>query len=72
MLYVNLFPDSDALLETVPQGEASIPLKLSEEAAEALVEMVKCDRASAALAQLFLAGRTAGERSVRRGLPPVA
>ena len=27
MLYINLFPDGDALLETVPQGEASIPLK---------------------------------------------
>jgi hypothetical protein len=67
MLYVNLFADGDALLETVPQGEASIPLNLPDATVEALSALLTCDRMSAALARLFLAGCTAGERAVRRG-----
>jgi hypothetical protein len=69
MLFVNLFADGGALVETVPQGETSVPLNLPEETAAALAALLKCDRVSAALARLFLAGVTAGERSVRRGAP---
>jgi hypothetical protein len=67
MLYCNLFADGGALLETVPQGDASMPVNVGEKTAEALAKMLTTPERSAALAQLFLAGATAGERSVRRG-----
>jgi hypothetical protein len=69
MLYVNLFADGGALLELHPQGDASIPVPLPDGAAETVRELLTSERASAALARLFLAGATAGERAVRKGKP---
>ncbi len=64
MLYVNLFSGGGALLEREPQGDASCPVDLPEHEA-ALTELLTTPEASAALARLFLAGATAGERAVR-------
>lgn len=69
-LYVNLFADrSSALLETTPQGEASIPVNIPAAAGSVVEALLTSEEASSALAALFLAGATAGERAVRRGKP---
>jgi len=68
MLYVNLFIDGGALLETAPQGDASIPLNLADDTAQALAALLSTPERSAALAQFFLAGATEGERAARRGM----
>lgn len=85
-LFCNLFKDSLALLERHPQGDASVPVRLTAGAAgeatlqyllpeleEALAALLDCPETSAALAALFLAGVSRGERAVRGGcsLPPL-
>jgi len=67
MLYCNLFTDGGALLETQPQGDASIPVKLPDADTDLVARLIVSPEASAALARLFLAGVTAGERAVRGG-----
>ncbi len=67
MLYVILFADGGALLEMNPQGDASYPVTLPPEDAAVLAGLLSSPEASAALARLFLAGATAGERAVRCG-----
>jgi hypothetical protein len=62
-LHVNLFRDSPALLELQPQGDARIALDLPAETAEQLLALAGTPEASAALAALFLAGVTVGERA---------
>ncbi len=64
-LYVNLFRDGSALLECQPQGDASIPVPLPENHAGELAELLATAEVSAALARLFLAGVTTGERNAR-------
>lgn len=66
MLFLNIFPDDPPLLETVPQGEVSVPVELAAEVEAELVRLLKCDRRSAALAQLVLAGVKLKERKRRR------
>ena len=51
MLYINLFSDEDALLETVPQGEASTPLNLPD----ATIEERRRTEQNLALAETHLA-----------------
>ena len=68
VLFVNLFSDrSGALLETSPQGDAYIAVNIPETTATVLESLLTSAEVSSALAQLFLAGATAGERAVRRG-----
>ena len=50
MLYVNLFPNEGALLETEPQGDASALVILPPADAELLAQLLDCPEASAALA----------------------
>src|SRR5262249_7700985 len=69
LLFVNLFADGGALLETGPQGDASYPVQLPPVHAEPIRQLLTSDGASAALARLFLAGAGAGERAVRKGKP---
>lgn len=69
MLWINLFRDSGALLEPEPQGDASVPVDLPDHE-EVLVGLIATSEASAALARLFLAGATVGERGARTMLPP--
>jgi hypothetical protein len=63
MLWLNCFRDGDALVETEPQGDASYPLHLPDSGI--LAELLTTPEVSAALARLFLAGVTAGERAAR-------
>ncbi len=65
MLYLNQFKNEGALLETSPQGDASTPVHLPPEQADLLSKLIVSPELSAALARLFLAGVTVGERSVR-------
>ena len=65
MLYVNFFSEGGALLETVPQSDASMPVNLPEDTAAVIAGLLTSDEVAAALARLFLAGATAGERAVR-------
>jgi hypothetical protein len=67
LLYVNLFADGGALLEPRPQGDASAPVRPPDDHAEAIRHLLASEKASAALARLFLAGATAGEWAVRKG-----
>jgi hypothetical protein len=57
------------LLETSPQGDASYPVNLPPADAAALAALLSSPEAAAALARLFLAGATAGERAVRTATP---
>ena len=66
MLNVNLFADGGALLETQPQDDASIAVNVPPAEAETLTALVASAEVASALAALFLAGCTAGERSVDR------
>jgi hypothetical protein len=68
MLYVNFFADGGALLETAPQGDASQTVSVAPEAARMIEALLQSESVSSALAALFLAGVTAGERSVHRGV----
>jgi hypothetical protein len=70
MLFCNMFTDGGALLETSPQGDASYPVALPPADAVVLAGLLASPEASAALARLFLAGTTAGERAVRTAVPP--
>jgi hypothetical protein len=70
MLFCNLFTDGGALLETNPQGDASYPVNLPPADAAVLAALLASPEASAALARLFLAAATAGERAVRTAGPP--
>ena len=65
MLWLNIFADGGSLMETVPQGDASMPVQLPDETAEVIAGLLTSDEVAAALARLFLAGATAGERAVR-------
>jgi hypothetical protein len=65
MLFINLFADGGALLESDPQGDVSVIVKLSQEDAEALASFLVSVEASAALARLFLAGAAASTRPAR-------
>ncbi len=56
MLFVNLFADGEVLLECEPQGDVSIPVRLSQQDVEALAELLTTPEVSTALARLFLAG----------------
>jgi hypothetical protein len=67
MLYCNLFSEGGALLEREPQGDASVPINLPDHE-EALADLIGSPETSEALACLFLAGVTAGERAVRESM----
>ena len=67
VLYLNLFAAGGALLETSPQGDASVAVVVHDDDAAVITNLLTSAEVSSALAQLFLAGCTAGERSVRRG-----
>jgi hypothetical protein len=54
-LFINLFADGGALLESDPQGDASVCVLLPQEQAEALTELLVSAEASAALTRLVLA-----------------
>lgn len=75
-MFVNLFPQGEALIEASPQGNASIPLKLSEETRQIIAKLIgNDDCASAAIAAVFLEGVRVGERatiSQRHPVRPVA
>jgi hypothetical protein len=66
MLWCNMFADGTALLECEPQGDASAAVKLPETDEAILAVLIGSPEISAALARLFLAGVTAGERAVNR------
>ena len=68
MLWINCFTDSSPLLEREPQGDSSMPVNLPEHE-ETLLALIDTPEASAALARLFMAGATAGERAVRVKMP---
>jgi hypothetical protein len=68
LLYVNCFRDGGALLEAHPQGDAHTAVNLPDADAELLARLIDTPELSAALAKLFLAGVTAGERAVRGGV----
>lgn len=59
--------DGRALLETEPQGDASIPVDLVGHEG-ALAGLLATPEVSAALARLYLAGATAGERAARTAM----
>jgi hypothetical protein len=65
MHYVNWFADGTALLEREPQGDANVPVSLPARHEKMLVTLIDSPETSEALAALFLAGATAGERAVR-------
>jgi len=69
MLYLNLFRSGGALVETQPNGDESVELRLPGQAGKTLAGLVELEsfRISEALAALFLAGATAGERAVSAG-----
>lgn len=67
MLYCNVFLEGGALLEREPQGDASVPVKLPGYE-EALAELIGSPETSEALARLFFAGVTAGERAARESM----
>ena len=56
MLHLNWFADGTALLETAPQGDRSIPVEVDARTRSALLGLLSDEQASAALAQLFIAG----------------
>jgi hypothetical protein len=70
MLYLNVFPDG-VLVEFVPNGDRSTPIRLDERAEACAREMLSRSPAaveiSYSLARVFLAGAQAGERAVRTG-----
>jgi hypothetical protein len=72
MLYANSFKDGGTLLEREPQGDASIPINIPAADEVVLAGLIGRPEASAALAWLFLAGATAGERAVRKAVRPAA
>lgn len=63
MLFLNFFSEGGALLETAPQGDASMPVSLTGEDAAIVAGLLSSPEASAALARLYLAGAAAGERA---------
>lgn len=69
MLYVNLFRDGSALLECQPQGDASIPVHLPDNHLAELLALLNAPETSVAMAALFRAGVTVGERQSRVALP---
>lgn len=62
-LFCNLFRDGTSLLEPQAQGDATIPVALHPDHVAELEALLVSPEASAALAGLFLAGVTVGERS---------
>ena len=66
MFFVNLFREG-AVFETEAQGDASQPVKVDEDAAKTLTAILELESFQIAhmLAQVYLAGVTAGERAVR-------
>src|SRR4051794_40220324 len=66
MLYCNYFRDGTALIEDVQQGDASLPIKLDERAAQAMADLLDLEsfEVSHCLAALFNAGVSSGERAV--------
>jgi hypothetical protein len=65
MLWINCFKDSPPLLERDPQGDSSMAVNLPETDEEVVAALIDTPETSAALARLFMAGATAGERAVR-------
>lgn len=66
-MYVNLFPDGGALVETTPQA-TPVPLQLPAPLADTLARLLRDDdQASAVVAVVFLAGVRCGERSLATG-----
>jgi hypothetical protein len=63
MLYCNVFPEGDALLEREPQGETAIPVRLPDADERAVAELLECVEMSATLAKLFLLGATVCSRT---------
>ena len=64
MLFLNAFNDGGSLRETIPQGDASMPVQLPADAEAVIAGLLTSDDVAAALARLFRAGATAGERAV--------
>jgi len=58
-----LRPRFRALLETEPQGDATIPVELPAEIETLLTALIVSPEVSAALGRLYLAGVTTGEVS---------
>ena len=64
--YCNVFSDG-AIFDTAPQGDASQTVKVDDRAAKTLQSLMQIESFELAhcLAQVFLAGASAGERAVR-------
>jgi hypothetical protein len=69
MFWVNLYSDG-ATFETDRASEACQPVSLSERSSRCLSALCRLEsfEVSSALAELFLAGVTAGERAARTGV----
>jgi hypothetical protein len=61
-LWINFFTDGGALLETVPNGETSMPVRLPPDVLTTVEQLLTDEQNATALARLFLAGVYAAER----------
>lgn len=72
-LYLCLFRDGGSYLSTEPDGDANEPIELETQACELLAHLLGLQSfvAAQALASLYLAGITRGERGLRSHAQPV-
>jgi hypothetical protein len=68
-LFINVFAEGGCLLETEPQGEASVAVTLPDDQAELLARLLVSPEISEALAKLFLAGVMVGDQAARLSPP---
>jgi hypothetical protein len=67
--YMCFHDDGGATFEATPNGERSVPLTMGGRAAEVLTALLALDSLAVAyaLARVYVAGASAGERAVRCG-----
>ena len=65
--YMCFHDDGGVTFEGVPNGERSVPVTLDERAGKAITALISLDslEVAYALARVYLAGASAGERAVR-------
>ena len=70
-LYLCFFTEGGAYLSDTPDGDTNQPIELEAQAGEMLTHLLGLQSfvAAQALASLYLAGATAGERAVRGRQP---
>src|SRR5207248_1602845 len=73
MLYLNCFKSGGCLVESEPNGDTSIPLKLGGQPTATVAALLEIEsfRLSEALAAIYLAGVIAGRRAVQVAAPAV-